>query len=184
MCSLSKMLEELFEDKRMTSAVMMSWLCIVLVVYGASGVSAHHGQFLHVGPSEETVVMGIAINTWPKWYALAILAFLKTGMNEFVGASIDPWIINTVQDEKTNVLPYAKSTCLVIVLLYQIYGHIMSVFGIALLLSQVDFLLIRMVADTIVTTFAMNRFMANKQVKVYYGLTESGTEMASEVAST
>lgn len=177
------MLESLFEDKRLTCVMMMSWLLIILVVYGFSGATDHHGQFLHIGPSDQTVVMGVVIDTWPKWHVLAALAFLKTAMNEFVGAAIDPWIINTVQDEKTTTLPYSKTTCLVIVQLYTIYGHIMSVFGIALLLSQVDFLVLRVLADLIVTTFAMYRFMLHKRVQGYNEIATAGATELEEVSS-
>lgn len=162
--------EVFFEDKRLTCLLMMTWLCIVLVIYTFSGVTNHHGQFLHIGPSDKTIVMGVVIDTWPKWNILALLAFCKTGMNEFVGASLSPWIINTIQDEKTAILPYTKTTCLIIVQLFTIYGHIMSVFGIALLLSQVDFLVLRIAADLIVTSFAMCQFMRNKQIVGYHEL--------------
>lgn len=172
------MLEQLFEDKRLTCILMMGWLIIVLIIYAFSGATDHHGQFLHVGPSAETVVMGVVIDTWRKWYVLAGLAFLKTAMNEFVAASINPWIINTIQDEKTSTLPYPKFVCLLITQLYTVYSHIMSVFGIALLLSQVDFLLLRILADLIVTTFAMYRFMLHKRVAGYNEIVErAATEL-------
>lgn len=161
------LIDNLFEDKRLTSALMMTWLFVVIFIYSISSVGTHHVQFLHVGPSAETIVMGVVIDTWGKWYIISILAFLKTAMNEFVGDSLGPWIINTLQDEKTTTLPYSKGVCLLIVQLYTIYGHIMSVFGIALLLSQVDFLVIRIIADLSVTAFAMYRFMLHKTVRVY-----------------
>eukprot|EP00961_Rhodomonas_salina_P294928 3934970-Rhodomonas_salina.2 len=44
----------------------------------------------------------------------------------------------------------------------------MSVFGIALLLSQVDFFVIRSLADFIVSTFATIKFMEKKTVDTAY----------------
>jgi len=175
-CKTMNFVELFFEDKRLTCALMMAWLCIVLFVYSLAGVSDHQGQFLHVGPSKKTIVMGVVIDTWGKWATLASMNFLKTTLNEFVGASLNPWIINTIQDEKTTTLPYTKATCFLVVQLYTIYQHIMSVFGIALLLSQVDFLVFRILADLMVTMFAMYRFMYNKRVQ---GYNELGAEMAA-----
>eukprot|EP00961_Rhodomonas_salina_P097482 1311026-Rhodomonas_salina.2 len=44
----------------------------------------------------------------------------------------------------------------------------MSVFGIALLLSQIDFFVIRSLADFIVSTFATIKFMEKKTVDTAY----------------
>ena len=50
----------------------------------------------------------------------------------------------------------------------RVAGHVMSVFGIALLLSQVDFFVIRSLADFIVGTFATIKFMEKKTVDTAY----------------
>lgn len=160
------MLVLFFEDKRLTTLVMIFWLMVMISIYAFSGVE--HNVFLQFGPSEATYVMGFHVDTWPRWYMVSCIAFLNTCFNEFIGGSLDPWIINTIQDEKTTVLPYPKWVCMLIVQTLSIYGHIMSLFGIALLLSQIDFLVIRTVADIIVTTFAMYRFMAHKTVDSGY----------------
>ena len=103
-------------------------------------------------------------NDWWKWSALATFSFFNTAVNEFLDSALSPWFVNTVQDHKTRFLPYSKFTCLVITQMFTIYGHIMSVFGIFLFFSQLDFLLIRLVADLIVNHYVTYRFMANKTV--------------------
>lgn len=50
---------------------------------------------------------------------------------------------NTIQDHKTKYIPYPKWQCVSILLAYEVYTHIMSIFSMYLLFSQIDFLLIR-----------------------------------------
>lgn len=46
----------------------------------------------------------------------------------------------------------------------------MSIFSIGLLMSQIDFLLIRLLADLVVNTFTTFKFLKNKEVnrRLYY----------------
>lgn len=160
---------------------MMLWLATTLTIY-ALCKSEHHNQFLHIGPSAETIVMGVVIDTWQKWGVLATLAFLKTCFNEFFENSLTPWIINDIQDTKTKELLYSKAICTTIVQLYQVYMHIMSVFGVALLLSQVDFLIIRILADALVTFYSMRQFMINKTVMGYEPVVAGSEHEETELA--
>ena len=60
----------------------------------------------------------------------------------------------------------------------------MSVVGISLLLSQIDVLFVRIIADMFVSVFAMTRFLRDKRVicKDYrqVSVTESNIESAKE----
>jgi len=161
------MINQIFADKRQTTILMLLWLTVAVTIY-ASCANIEENEFLHMGPSNSTKIMGVVIDSWAKWYTVSVLAFVKTGMNEFIGDSIGPWVINTIQDEKTKMLPYSKRVCILIVEMYTVYSHVMAVFGLALMLSQIDFLIVRVMADMIVTAYSLNRFMANKTVDAKY----------------
>ena len=77
---------------------------------------------------------------------------------------MQPWIVNTIQDAKTPTVPYNKATCIVIVQLFSVYCHMMSLVGLSLLFSQIDLLFVRMLAEVIVSSFALTRFMKGKVV--------------------
>lgn len=51
-----------------------------------------------------------------------------------------------------------------IVLIYELYTHVAGVFSLFLLFSQIDFLLIRAVADMIVNFWSTIWFLSNKRV--------------------
>lgn len=71
---------------------------------------------------------------------------------------------NTIQDHKTKYLPYSKGVCMLITQIYTIFCHVMSIFGIFLLFSQIDFLVIRTIADLLVNQYTTTMFMQNKIV--------------------
>jgi hypothetical protein len=154
------MMRLLFEDKRYTMILLVTWMTVTCGVFYQLGAFRMH--FMTFGPSEQTIFMGMTINTWHKWYCLAIFSFLNTSTNEFLGNALMPWFQNTIQDHKCQYIPYTKTTCITIIMLYDVYTHVMSIFGIYLLFSQIDFLIIRLVADILITLLTTYWFLQHK----------------------
>lgn len=161
-------LDTMFDDKRIAISCLMVWLCVVLLAFNSIGL--FHTDFMRVGPSETTKIMTLTIRTWHEWFMVAIASFMSTCFNDFFSDSLAPFFLNTVQDQKTKYLPYSKMTCYIILQLWSIYCACMSIFSVGLLLSQIDFLLIRLAADLIVNTFTTFKFLSNKEVnrRLYY----------------
>ena len=155
-------LDLIFDDKRIAITLLMIWLLIVLCAF--QSIDLFHADFMHFGPSSNTKLMTMTIDTWNEWTLVAVASFASTCVNDFTGDSIVPWIQNTIQDHKTRYLPYSKVVCYTIVQLWAIYCNIMSIFSVSLLMSQIDFLLIRLVADLIVNTFTTFKFLRTKEV--------------------
>lgn len=155
-----KAVDALFDDKRVITVFLMAWLSIVLVVFKDIGLL--ETTFMTLGPSESTVFMGVKLNTWYKWGLVAAFTFINTSVNDFVSDALSPWILNTITDHKTRFIPYSKLICLTITQTWSIYCNIMSVFGIFLAMSQIDFVLIRMMADLMVNAYTTTKFMRNK----------------------
>jgi hypothetical protein len=159
---LHQLVRLLFEDKRYTMLVLVTWLLFSCAIFHSLG--AFHISFMSVGPSETCLFMGMPINTWGKWSCLAVFSFVNTTVNEFLSTALAPWLQNTIQDHKCVYLPYSKTVCVGISLAFTFYEHVMGMFGIFLFFSQVDFLFIRCVADLMVSTGTTYWFMANKTV--------------------
>lgn len=79
----------LFEDKRYTMIVLVIWMTVSCTVFRELG--AFHMHFMTFGPSNETIFMGMIIDTWKKWYFLALFSFFNTATNEFLGNALLPW---------------------------------------------------------------------------------------------
>ena len=186
---MSSILDRVFDDKRLAISVLMVWLVVVLFSFNTIGL--FHSDFMRFGPSPTTKIMTITIATWHDWWLVALVrlspsfyfcslpptltaapqaSFLSTCVNDFFSDSLSPFFLNTIQDHKTRYLPYSKNTCYIILQLWSTYCCLMSIFSIGLLMSQIDFLLIRLLADLIVNTFTTFKFLKNKEhnKRLYY----------------
>lgn len=155
-------LDVIFDDKRLAIGLLMTWM--IGVILALQSLDLMHSEFMTFGPSSHTKFMTLSIDTWHKWGLLVTATFANTCMTDFMSDAIVPWLQNTVQDHKTKYLPYKKFTCYTISQLWGVYCGIMSIFAINLLTSQIDFLLIRMLADLITNTFTTYKFMRHKIV--------------------
>lgn len=153
-------LAALFDDKRLTCVLLMTWLVIVMSIFTHLGLAKT--QFMSFGPSPATFFMGIRLDTWHRWSMVAVFTFLSTAINDFVSDAVVPWIQNTVQDHKTKYIPYRKLTCWGITQCWSLYCSVMSIFSIYLLMSQVDFLVIRTVTDGFVNAYTTSKFLRGK----------------------
>ena len=118
--------------------------------------------FLSFGPNTRTKLMGVTLDTWGKWWCVAIYTFTSTGIAAFSSDAVVPWITNTIQDHKTQFIPYSKFTCLCIIQAFTVYAIVMSVIGMFVALTQVDFMLIRIAADLVVNQYTTYWFLRGK----------------------
>lgn len=154
-------MDRIFDDKRVAVAVLMLWLTVVMTVFKDIGLL--DTSFMQLGPSASAKFMGVILDSWYKWGMVATFTLLNTAMNDFMSDAISPWIINTITDHKTRFIPYPKYVCLGIAQMWAIYCNLMSVFGMFLAMTQMDFVLIRMMADLAVNTYTNMKFMRGKQ---------------------
>lgn len=121
-------------------------------------------KFLMLGPNDSNQLLGVKMDTWFKWWVTAIYTFLSTAIAAFAGDALCPFFSNVIEDHKTQHIPYSKFTCLLIVQCFTIYGVIMSVIGMFVALTQVDFMLIRIAADLLVNSHTTYYFLRGKEV--------------------
>jgi hypothetical protein len=125
-------------------------------------LGSSHIQFFTFGPSPQTMLMGIAIDTWVKWVVVSVLTFVNTVFTEYVYDCLVPWIMTTVIDEKGREIPYSKKSMMYFVVVCSTYRALIQIVMIYIMLSQIDFLIIRLAADILVTVVTTNHFLRNK----------------------
>lgn len=157
-----KLMDLIFDDKRLAIGIVTVWMVVVSMSLVSLNVMA--SEFMTFGPSNHTKFMTVHINTWQKWGVLTAATFCNTAVADFMSDAIVPWIQNTVQDHKTKYLPYRKFTCYMIQQLWAVYVSVMRIFDVSLMLSQIDFLIVRLAADLAVNTFTAYKFMRHKVV--------------------
>ena len=154
-------LDRVFDDKRLAVGLLMLWMCLVVAVFKDIGLL--DSKFMTFGPSPGTVFMGVTLDTWYKWNAVAGFTLVNTLVNDFMSDALSPWILNTITDHKTKYIPYSKGVCLAITQCWAVYCNIMGVLSLFLAMTQIDFVLIRMSADVTVNMYTNLKFMRNKQ---------------------
>jgi hypothetical protein len=156
-----RLMDKVFDDKRLAVCVLMIWLIIVMTVFKDIGLL--DTSFMSFGPSQTAKFMGVLLDSWYKWGMVAGFTLVNTSVNDFMSDAISPWIINTITDHKNKLIPYPKYICLGISQLWAVYCNLMSVFGMFLAMTQIDFVLIRMLADLTVNTYTNLKFMLYKE---------------------
>ncbi len=119
-------------------------------------------NFLLLGPNDHNQLFGVKMDTWFKWWVTAIYTFVSTAIAAFASDALCPFFSNVIEDHKTKHIPYSKFTCLMIVQVFTIYGVIMSVIGMFVALTQVDFMFIRIAADLLVNAHTTYYFLRGK----------------------
>ena len=160
MCCLNNILNRLFDDRRLIVTILMLW--VLTVVVGFSHLGLLDTNYTTMGPSPHTVFMTVTLDTWRKWSLVAIYTVISTCIGDFAGDSMSQFYLNIVQDPKTKYIPYKKVTCILITQFYTIYGSLMGVIGLHLILSQVDFVLIRLLTDLVTNVWTQSRMLRYK----------------------
>lgn len=159
--SSTRFVQRLFDDKIVVCRGLLVWLagiCFLFVWLGTQSI-----PFFHVGPSPHTWVMGAVIDTWAKWCCVTVLTFFNTLCTEYVYDCLHPWLMTTVVDHKTIDVAYSKADLVYISVVSSVYRVVIQVVMIYVMLSQIDFLFVRVAADLMVTVVATNYFLRDKQ---------------------
>ena len=150
----------LFKNQKGLVCLLYSWLILVIFIFYGMGIMS--SDFVRFGPSANTYLLSMRIDTWPKWSMVCFYVFMNTAINSFVDESMGPWIQNTVQDHKNKFIPYTKSTCIWICQTYYFYGNVMAMFGLFAMFSQLDFLVIKSLCDIGITYYTTKQFLRHK----------------------
>ena len=157
------MFERLFDDKRLLVGLLGLWTFFSTVMFGIIMIE-DGSSFLSFGPNPETVLFGSKLDSWTKWWLVSIYTFVSTAIAAFSSDAVVPWITNTIQDHKTRYIPYPPWMCILIIQVFTIYAVIMSVIGLFVALSQIDFMIIRLTADLFINHVTTLWFLRGKVV--------------------
>jgi hypothetical protein len=153
-------LNTVFDDKRIMVGVIWVWMLVVLGVFTEMGLL--RSDFVRFGPSPTTMYVGIVLDTWAKWSAVAVFTAISSFMNDLAGESLEPFFLMVIRDHKTRYIPYSKTTSVTLNQGWSLYCSIMSVFGLYTYFAQVDLLIIKMCVALIVNMYSSWRYLRNK----------------------
>ncbi|KAJ1470494.1 hypothetical protein T484DRAFT_1753846 [Baffinella frigidus] len=168
--SFAACLDNAFDDKRVTIALISIWFIVCLIGFTWLGIFG--SAYMRVGPSPTLTYMGMPIQTLPRYLTVVGFVVISTAINDFASDAIGPWIQNTVMDHKSRTIPYSKFTVIFITQMWSLYCGTMSVASIALVFAQFDLIMIRLIVDLFVNQYTIRRFLTHKSHDPYRYHTE------------
>jgi len=119
--------------------------------------------FYNFGPSSTFVVLGMTIDTYTSYTCLLIYCFINTIIRNLNIQYVTPFITNVVHDTTVNKNHLSKRLIYEIVLLNIIYVWVDWFIYINLLLSQLDMVIVEIIADIIVTSFITRNYLKTSE---------------------
>jgi hypothetical protein len=132
------------------SKIFMVWLCVVYatlagLIYGFP--TSLESPFFHYGPNKDFKVLGIHVDTYAKYCIIVGYCFSNSIFRTLHGNYLHPWIVNNIQDEKADKSGLIKKEVFLVVCVSVLYHWTDWLLYMNILLSQIDMLIIEIIAD-------------------------------------
>lgn len=115
------------------------------------------------GPQPNLKFLNLAIDNWNNYIGFMCWIVMDTIINTGGELLIYPWITNEVMDKKTIFLTGSYKETLAVSTGYEFYSGIRGVFMIYFSFTQIDFLFVKIVLDTL-CQFIISRTTLKKKV--------------------
>jgi len=130
------------------SRVMFAWMAIVTTSIVFIANEADYSK-LRIGPNTSFHILGIAIDTYPKYMLVVSYCLLNSCLRTLHHMVLQPWLVNVVQDESKSKPSSLRICALEITSIVTLYTWFDWFMYMNILLSQFDMLLIETIADLI-----------------------------------
>ena len=147
------------------SRIILSWMIGISIVMAVMvpKQSDDINTFYRWGPQADLVIMGIYVNTMPKYVGMIFYSVLNILIRNTNHNVIIPWITHNIQDNSTEAnanklnlfLPHVYEISIVSTL----YSWFDWVIYINMLLSQIDIVVIELLMDLICNAFITTWYM-------------------------
>lgn len=134
------------------SRVLMCWISFVVMTIALCLKKSHVDlSFYRFGPGDDLYIIGLHIETMPKYIILVLYCFINSAIRGVVNTLIHPWIINYVQNTSIAKHRTEISACYEISLVSTFYQWFDWFIYMNILLSQIDLVMYEITADMIVS---------------------------------
>ena len=145
------------------SRYFLTWICVVGV--GLSSLVSRSGKendFFRAGPHENLDILGIQINTYPRYMVLVIYTFVNSLFRTLSSNVISPWIINHIQDTERDKTTINHRHAYEIATTNVIYHWMDWLLYMNILLAQIDLVAIEVCADLTMTWCTTYLYLRHK----------------------
>ena len=106
--------------------------------------------------------MGETIHDEGTYYLILILFFIHQLINNWVNEVTYPWMLNCVQDPKSQSLVYSRKTSILIVNMFALYSELDVMLIIAGVMSQLAFFVVLILANLVAVSVINWQYVKNK----------------------
>lgn len=134
------------------SRCLVGWVSVAILGILVCLKNSHLDlSFYRFGPGENLYVIGIHIETLPKYIILVMYCFINSAIRGLVNTFLHPWIINYVQNTSVGKLSTESNICYEVSLISTFYQWFDWFIYMNILLSQIDLVIYEIIADMIVS---------------------------------
>lgn len=147
-------LTAVLQDPRLATSIVVAWLAILVAVF-ASVSRRTSNKFIQLGfgPSPDLYLLDVHINTWGRWFGMNLMVFVHTIVQSLLSEIIQPWMSTHVYTTDNRViLRYSKPTTMTLANMYGVCSVIMQAISLYITFTQVDIMLVRVIATIMVIT--------------------------------
>ena len=145
-----------------TSRIIFIWMCtIIIFIFLYTTSNKDTVTLFKIGPNSELFILHIAIDTTAKYITVVSFCFVNSIFRSLNHNILQPFIINEIQDvSKNNITNFgfcyelSCNSAIYVWFDFFMYMHI--------LMSQIDLLLVEIIADVIITGI-ITKYYLNKK---------------------
>jgi len=135
---------------------------LMALLYFFSQVRLLEGDYFRVGVPVTLFQYEVTSNT-EFLYILVVFFFHQTSYT-WITETLNPWLLNEVQDHKCQTIRYSKLTTLSVINIYQTYLTLNNILVLNIAFSQFTFLLVILLADLISNSTINLRYIWHKDL--------------------
>ena len=143
--------------------IITLWMASIVAIMG---FVASDNPIFQFGPNENLYILNVAIDTPTKYAVIVSVCFVNSGIRTMNNNILKPGIINVIQD-KTNSTRITYTQSYELSFVNTIYNWFDFFLYMNILLSQIDMLLVEVIADLIVTFFLTTDYVRSKPTESY-----------------
>jgi hypothetical protein len=141
-----------------TGRLILLWMFVTITC-----LSAIHDkdQIFRIGPNNDLLILHVHIDTYTKYSVLVSFCFLNSIARALNHNIIQSWITNTIQDKQNNQhIKYSKAYEVTVISTIYIWFDFFMYMNI--LLSQIDMLLVEILADLLISCTLTRYYLYKK----------------------
>lgn len=145
-----------------TSRIIFIWMCTI-IIFIFLYITSNKGTvtLFKIGPNSELFILHIAIDTTAKYITVVSFCFVNSIFRSLNHNILQPFIINEIQDvSKNNITNFGF--CYELSCNSAIYVWFDFFMYMNILMSQIDLLLVEVIADVIITVI-ITKYYLNKK---------------------